>query len=861
MINQRKQYVISVSNLNESPLELVGAFAQDIDKIQKLSINTPNGFVITSQAFDDFLIANDLLEYISPRINDVDYDDKNSVKKASEEIMHAIMISVVPDIISAPILQAYSNLSGFYDAFVSIKKSPIHEALDETNYSKPIALMNVSGKEQLLTKIKELWSQIFTVEALMYRVGMGYEGYLTSGLVVQKMLQSEASGKLYSVAQNHTDINTAEIQAFFGLEDKSLWNDMHPDSYLINKKTEEIIEKKINGQDWMLVRKGRSADKNSIVKIPISKLWQKKQKLDDKFITLLTRYGKLLEQAFNKAVEVEWDYEAGKIYIVSFVINDSVSVDVGKEEPIEAVTTNEEIRSQDPRPIAMPQTPKKSLDYYVDEIQKISEDTNKVVVDIKPVEELQLLTTGRAKGKGLVFGLIHIVFTDTDYSNLTGDEILVVNKIDPDMIGAINTAKGLIIQGEIDEEIIKEIKIPVILDVQDAFDIFQEGEVVTLRMWNGSIYMGAGKDNDADEKKNAKYAEAIVESKDPKDSISDESPKIISKSDIFEGAEIIPIDLPKTSQKVPTLAKIEAEPFDYADDKSPEKEVEVDVEKSMKFSQEQKTEKKVQEVSMIENILPKTVTDFWQVYLPGEMAIDTKNIDGLIVRVVDVIEEYSPETFSKKLAERLVELLNKVDGKPLILISAGRGKKIEEIVESELDAIDSLRNRDMMRNLWYSFDNISLPEDLIKLKKIFTSKGFRRSSTFKLFLTVHNPHSMISLKGLLDNDIDGVIIDLDMLIKEHAIPDTLNDEHLSAYVAHKIDQINKNKTVSILLAAEEKVEVTTLKIMVKAGLTGVGLNLNQIYGIKPKVAQIETVKKVENKKKRGRKRKEVDFGF
>jgi hypothetical protein len=178
-----------------------------------------------------------------------------------------------------------------------------------------------------------------------------------------------------------------------------------------------------------------------------------------------------------------------------------------------------------------------------------------------------------------------------------------------------------------------------------------------------------------------------------------------------------------------------------------------------------------------------------------------------------------------------------------------------------LDAIDSLRNKDMMRNLWYSFDNIALPEDLIKLKKIFTSKGFRRSSTFKLFLTVHNPHSMIALKGLLENDIDGVIIDLDLLIKEHAIPDTLNDEHLSAYVAHKIDQINKSKTISILLAAEESFEVATLKTMVKAGLTGVGLNLNQIYTIKPKVAAIETVKKVESKKKRGRKRKEVDFGF
>jgi hypothetical protein len=65
----------------------------------------------------------------------------------------------------------------------------------------------------------------------------------------------------------------------------------------------------------------------------------------------------------------------------------------------------------------------------------------------------------------------------------------------------------------------------------------------------------------------------------------------------------------------------------------------------------------------------------------------------------------------------------------------------------------------------------------------------------------------------------------------------------------------------MLLSYEHKLESDMLKAAIRAGLNALVLDTDQIIGLKPIVAEIESTVKVENKKKRGRKRKEIDFGY
>jgi len=141
------------------------------------------------------------------------------------------------------------------------------------------------------------------------------------------------------------------------------------------------------------------------------------------------------------------------------------------------------------------------MEEYIEEVGKIRKDMtlvnsnaegsdDQIVVNIKPIEELHILASGKSKGEKMVFGLVHFALTDSSYDDLTGDEILVVKTVKPHYYEVLNSVRGLIIQDDIDSSELLDIKVPVISDIADAFDIFQENEVVTMRPWNGTIYLG-----------------------------------------------------------------------------------------------------------------------------------------------------------------------------------------------------------------------------------------------------------------------------------------------------------------------------------------------------------------------------------
>ncbi len=91
----------------------------------------------------------------------------------------------------------------------------------------------------------------------------------------------------------------------------------------------------------------------------------------------------------------------------------------------------------------------------------------------------------------------------------------------------------------------------------------------------------------------------------------------------------------------------------------------------------------------------------------------------------------------------------------------------EKVFAMELSAIKKVRNKMGLKNLWLMIPFVRTPEELLQVKKIVTSHGLSRSSTFKLWLMVEIPSNVILLEDFLKVGIDGVSIgsnDLTMLI-------------------------------------------------------------------------------------------------
>ena len=90
----------------------------------------------------------------------------------------------------------------------------------------------------------------------------------------------------------------------------------------------------------------------------------------------------------------------------------------------------------------------------------------------------------------------------------------------------------------------------------------------------------------------------------------------------------------------------------------------------------------------------------------------------------------------------------------------------EKVFEMELEAINRVRDKREVNNIWLMIPFVRTPEQMMKVKRIVAASGLRRSPSFKLWMMVEVPTNIIMLEEFAKAGIDGISIgsnDLTML--------------------------------------------------------------------------------------------------
>lgn len=859
MISKPKKYVLNLAQVTEIDKELVGEPALDLRKLEKAGIPIPHGFVITTTVFDDFLVANDLVDFIAPRINNLDTSEDNPVKRVSHEIQKAILNAKVPEIIKREIEKSYSALSGSVSAFVFIKPSPISDHLDQSKYTQPHSGIEAHGLDALLNRVKEIWAELFSIDALKYRGKVDYEGYVTQSVTIQKIAQSEVAGRIYTVNPADNNEQILEIEAIFGMDDHNVTNEITPDSYFVNKRSEELVEKKSVGQEWMLVRKGRGDKKNPYLKVNISEQWRKRQKIDDRTIINLARIGVTLEEFYEHALQVSFVVEAGRIYIYDIKTIGSVTI----EKKAEISHPIRRIEAEPSSGISTSQEPA-SIDKYLEELgnkgagQKVqntteNENEEQVEVNVKPLNMLSKVLSGTTHHKGLAFGIVHFIYTENDWKGLTGDEILVVDRLSLGMLGPLNNVQAIVVSSEVDKELIDQLDIPIISGTPNAYSILHENEVITVDSDAGDIYLGAGK-------RVQKKVEPAVS---------------------------------RVEVKLPVASSLEEEKEDLVEEKVEEKlEHESITADNIDF-----TEAKIVDDKKQDNI--KTTSNFYQLLDPSSPEVDLNHVDGVYLDIAMFYQSsgYHPEyimkeskvrrEFMESVVRQLKPILKELGGKPLILEAsnltyhqaeklkgfpgydralyklsrAARLIEFSKLFDFELEIVSIIRNRESLRNLWFAIPDVRTGIEQGEIKKAITSFGFRRSSSFKILSVVDTALGAIEVKELIDNGIDGVVLNIDAIVSDlyKVEVDELTLPVVN-FITWVIWAINSNNAQAYILNQKVSLESDWVKDFLAKGLANFVMPLEDIRDSRELIAELES-KNLNKKKKRGRKKKKIDYGF
>lgn len=313
MLGQEKNYVLQLANVTEADLNMVGSVALQKSQIADLQIMQPEMFIVTSLAFDDFLTAGDLVEQILMQLARVIIGDWSSAVMVSQEIQQLIATATFPTLVLNPLIPAYHNLSKGRPAAIKLIPSWIMSEASKTPMSQ-FVIDKVVGDEHLLVALKQAWGSLFSPEAIFERAESRYTGPLSVSVVVQKIIQSEVSGTVVSIDPGNRD--NLLVKAIYGIQDDNPLSEIPSDIYRVNKASKQITEKNILTQVQMLLLKQKSGNESHLMSVPISEAWQRKQKLEDRYIYELTQIMLDLVAKLEQELTIDYVLQGKDLYVV-----------------------------------------------------------------------------------------------------------------------------------------------------------------------------------------------------------------------------------------------------------------------------------------------------------------------------------------------------------------------------------------------------------------------------------------------------------------------------------------------------------------------------------------------------------------
>lgn len=434
--------VVWFKDVDKDDIDIVGGKGANLGEMVKAGFPVPNGFIVTSYAYFQFIRENNLTTKIKHLLQTANYDKPDSLNQISNHIKKLILQGTVTEELKKSIFSSYRALGGtFKDALVAVRSSATAEDLPGASFAgQQETYLNVQGEANVLHAIKEAWGSLFNARAIFYRHEKHFDHFKVGiAIPVQKMVSSEKSGIMFTIDPVTNDKKKVVIEAIFGLGEMIVQGQVTPDHYEVEKESMKIVLKDIATQSVELKKVGKL---NKEVKL--SSNIGKRQKLTDSEIIKLAEIGKKLEKHYYFPQDSEWAIEKNTIYIV-------------QTRPVTTITK---------------QRKEAQIDKYT------------------PV-----ILRGAPASPGIASGATKVLLTAKEIDKIQKGEILVAPQTNPDFVPAMKKAAAIVTEmgGRTSHAAIvsRELGIPAIVGAEHATKLLKTGMVVTVNGAKGEVYKGS----------------------------------------------------------------------------------------------------------------------------------------------------------------------------------------------------------------------------------------------------------------------------------------------------------------------------------------------------------------------------------
>ncbi|ASJ04123.1 phosphoenolpyruvate synthase [Thermococcus barossii] len=447
--------------LGKGDVALVGGKGANLGEMTNAGIPVPPGFCVTAEAYKYFVEnvkledGKTLQEWIMDVIAQTNVDDSKQLQENTAKIRQKIIeLPMLPEI-AEEIERAYKELSQRFNkeaVYVAVRSSATAEDLPEASFAgQQETYLDVYGVDDVIDKVKKCWASLWTARATFYRAKQGFDHskvYLSA--VVQKMVNSETSGVMFTANPVTNDRNEIMINASWGLGEAVVSGSVTPDEYIVEKGTWKIKEKFIAKKEVMVVRNPETGKGTVYVKVAdyLGPEWVEKQVLTDEQIIEVAKIGAKIEEHYGWPQDIEWAYDKddGKLYIVQ-----SRPITTLKEAPAEGEA-------------------------------------------VEGTEEMEVILKGLGASPGIGAGRVVVIFDASEIDKVKEGDVLVTTMTNPDMVPAMKRASAIVTDegGRTSHAAIvsRELGIPAVVGTKEATKKLKTGDYVTVDGTRGVVYKG-----------------------------------------------------------------------------------------------------------------------------------------------------------------------------------------------------------------------------------------------------------------------------------------------------------------------------------------------------------------------------------
>ncbi len=444
------QLVLDYDRIGREMAASVGPKNANICEVRNgLALETPDGFAITTTAFEAFIAHNRLAPIIDRHKQKLDIYETETIVQVADEIQRQIMAAEVPADLAAAIQTAFAELEQKRSApptYLSVRSSAIGEDASLSFAGQYLTRLNVPARD-LLEAYRQILASLFSSRAIAYRLHMGFPFQAAAMAVAcQEMIGARASGVMYTRDPVEAFQERIIIKAVWGLGPYAVDGVVPPDAYIFEKGPDLALVQ------WTVAAKPvqlSARPDGDVIETPVAPDRSVQACLSEEAARRLARQGLQLEAHFGAPQDVEWALaDDGRLVIL-------------QARPLRVEANGGPGRERFRPPVA---------GYPV------------------------LMEGGEVACPGAGAGPVFVVRTEKDLLAFPDGAVLVSAHSSPQLVMVMDRARAILadagnLAGHM-ASLAREYMVPTILNLREVTRLLTPGQVVTVDADNGRIYAG-----------------------------------------------------------------------------------------------------------------------------------------------------------------------------------------------------------------------------------------------------------------------------------------------------------------------------------------------------------------------------------